>query len=135
VFDAAPIVLVAYSGGYNPAAYVLAGGDNRITGVMLLDAVFGEEEKFAAWIVHHRKAAFFFSAFSQSSAQGNVALETVLQSRNIPFGTGIPSRFTLGSVSFYRADDDVGHDNFLTEAWEDWPLRGLLQRIAQTRAD
>ena len=129
LFDAAPIVLIAYSGGYNPAAFVLAGGDNRIKGVMLLDAVFGEEDKFAAWIVRHHKAAFFFSAFSQSSESGNVTLENLLQSHKLAFGTGIPSLFTLGSTNFYRTDDDVGHNDFVTEAWEDWPLRGLLQRV------
>ena len=129
VFDTAPVVLIAYSGGYNPAAFVLAGGDNRIKGVMLLDAVFGEEDKFAAWIARHHKSVFFFSAFSQASAQGNAALENILQSRKIPFGTGIPTKFALGSTSFYQADDDVGHNDFLTDAWEDWPLKDLLQRI------
>src|SRR4029450_3398051 len=47
----APIVIVAYSGGYLPAAYALerGGADHRIKGVILMDALYGDEEKYAAW--------------------------------------------------------------------------------------
>lgn len=57
-FDAMPVVLVAYSGGYNPAAFVLKNGDvsGRLLGVILLDAVFDEADIFADWIVRHRKS-------------------------------------------------------------------------------
>lgn len=130
VFDTVPIVLIAYSGGYNPAAYVLEDGYSRIKGVMLLDAVFADEDKFAAWIAKHHKGAFFFSAYTKSSEPGNVALQNILQSKRIAFGTGIPTKFTLGSTNFFRTDDDVEHNDFLTAAWEDWPLKGLLQRIS-----
>ena len=43
-FATMPVVLVAYSGGYNPAAFALSIGeaDQRIRGVVLLDALYGD---------------------------------------------------------------------------------------------
>jgi hypothetical protein len=47
-FDA-PVVIVAYSGGYHPAAFIVKWGriDERLRGLVLLDAPFGDLEKFA----------------------------------------------------------------------------------------
>ena len=47
-----PVVIVAYSGGYLPAAYSLAvgGAGSRVRGVALLDALYGERDKFVNWI-------------------------------------------------------------------------------------
>jgi hypothetical protein len=48
-FFGAPVVLVAYSGGYNPVAFILHAGrvDDRVRGVILLDGLYGEVDKFA----------------------------------------------------------------------------------------
>ena len=68
-FRRMPVILVAYSGGYLPAAYSLAygGAGDRIRGVVLLDALYGEPDKFARWIESETGRAFFVSAFSGSS--------------------------------------------------------------------
>ncbi len=44
-FNQAPVVVVAYSGGYLSAAYALerGGADHRIKGVILMDALYGDE--------------------------------------------------------------------------------------------
>lgn len=132
IFEAAPIVLVAYSGGYDPAAYVLAADDDgkRLKGVVLLDGVFGEEDKFASWIVRHHKSAFFFSAFSPSAADGNNALEALLTSKGIRFSPGLPSKLAVGTVAFLAAPREVNHNDFVTSAWEDRPLQSVLARVA-----
>jgi hypothetical protein len=41
----------AYSGGYLSTAYALANGGaaHRIKGVILMDSLYGDEDKFAAW--------------------------------------------------------------------------------------
>ena len=131
-FEAAPIVLVAYSGGYDPAAYALAVGGlrDRIRGVLLLDAAFGESEAFADWIVTNRRSAFFFSAFSASSKPGNLEIERLLQSRKLAVEQDVPKQLKAATVGFYEAEDDVAHEDFVTDAWEHWPLRSLLSRIA-----
>ncbi|MFT2568435.1 hypothetical protein ACMWP8_28640, partial [Escherichia coli] len=48
-FATMPIIVVAYSGGYVPAAWSLAKGgvERRIIGVVLLDALYGESQKYA----------------------------------------------------------------------------------------
>jgi hypothetical protein len=44
--------MVAFSGGYKPAIWSLHRGatSHRICGVVLLDALYGEEDKLAAWL-------------------------------------------------------------------------------------
>jgi len=34
-----------------------------------------------------------------------------------------------GSIAFVAADDEVKHDDFMTAAWVDDPLKFLLRRI------
>ena len=57
-FNARAVVIVAYSGGYVSAAYALdhGGAVHRIKGVILMDALYGDEDKFAAWIAARRSA-------------------------------------------------------------------------------
>ncbi len=70
-FHRMPVVIVAYSGGYLPAAYSLAhgGAGDRVRGVVLLDALYGEPDKFAGWVESRISRAFFVSAYSVSSKQ------------------------------------------------------------------
>lgn len=130
-FDTAPIILVAYSGGYDPAAYILANGDEhaRLKGVVLLDALFGEEDRFAAWIARNHRAAFFVSAYSQSSAGGNAELEQWLQKQKIAVLDAPPPRLGLGVVSFIAAPPEANHNDFVTRAWVDRPLQSLLSEL------
>ena len=124
-------MLVAYSGGYNPAAYVLAiDGPQPHPGRHPARRAVRRRRQIRRLDRAATQGAFFFSAYTQSSEPGNIALQKLLQSKKIAFGTGIPTKFTLGSTNFFRADDDVGHNDFLTDAWENWPLKGLLQRVS-----
>ena len=76
-----PVVIVAYSGGYLPAVYSLTvGGEGgRVRGVVLLDALYGEKDKFVRWVEGPGRSAFFVSAYSTSSRDGNLAIEAELQ--------------------------------------------------------
>jgi hypothetical protein len=129
-FGSLPVVLVAYSGGYQPAAYALdvGGTDDRIRGVVLLDALYAEEDKFAAWI-GRRRDAFFFSAYSRSSDDGNTMLGRLLTERGVAFQTRLPSRLTPGSVTLFSAGDDLVHNDFVSSAWIEDPLKAVLARI------
>ncbi len=129
-FARLPVVLVAYSGGYNPAAYVLhaGGASKRIAGVVLLDAIYAEEDKFAAWIARYRKA-FFFSAYSKSSKDGNGNVEDLLRARHVAYDETTPAKLASGSVTFFAADPDTVHDDFVTTAWVENPLQWVLSRI------
>lgn len=132
VFERMPVVLVAYSGGYNPAAYALAvgGAGRRVRGVILLDALYGEEDKFVDWITYARRSAFFFSAYSLSSAGGNNDVAGLLKASHIAVGRTAPKKLLPGTVTFIAATDPtIVHDDFVTAAWVPQPLQWTLARV------
>jgi hypothetical protein len=129
-FATLPVVIVAYSGGFMPAAWALheGGTGKRVIGVVLLDALYGEIDKYADWIAR-RRAGFFVSAYTSSSARGNEALQHMLGERDIPFATTLPAH-VQGSVTFLRTGPGVDHDSFVTHAWAPDPIRDVLERVA-----
>jgi len=131
-FAKLPVILVAYSGGYLPAAYALqvGGAGKRVRGVVLLDAIYDEADKFADWITAHQGSAFFFSAFTASSAGGNGALQDQLMNQGIMFFT-VPQRcLDKGDVVFLDTGEGAVHADFVSHAWVDDPLRWVFDRIA-----
>jgi hypothetical protein len=128
--ESLPVIVVAYSGGYAPAAWSAHHGGigDRLRGIVLFDALYAEMDKFAAWI-ERRESAFFFSAFSRSARDENLALQRMLAERRIDFATALPSRLGPGSVTFLATADEVLHGEFVTKAWVDDPLRTVLARI------
>jgi hypothetical protein len=60
-----PVVLVGYSGGFVSTAFSLQVGGlgSRVIGVVLLDALYGEMDKFSSWIIKNR-TGFFVSAYA-----------------------------------------------------------------------
>lgn len=130
-FTAAPAVIAAYSGGYQPAAFILAVGEanERVRGVILLDALYGQLDKFADWLTT-RPAAFFVSAFGKAAREENAALQRILRERGVAFQTTLPARLTPRTVAFIAAGDDVKHNDFVTAAWVEDPLKVLLRRIS-----
>jgi hypothetical protein len=128
-FDA-PVVIVAYSGGYHPAAFILQAGrvDDRLRGLILLDALFGDVEKFADWLAR-RPPAFFVSAFGKAARDENALLQRMLSERGVRFQTTLPVNLTRGSASFIAANDEIRHVDFMTHAWVADPLKLLLRRI------
>jgi hypothetical protein len=130
-FDALPVVIVAYSGGYYPLASVLRHGGigDRLRGIVLLDALYSDLDKFVRWI-EVRESAFFFSAYSRSTKDANVELQRLLAERNVDFATTVPGRLAPGSVTFVAASEEVKHKDFVTEAWVADPLRSVLAKAA-----
>ncbi|MEI9430560.1 hypothetical protein [Mesorhizobium sp. Cs1299R1N3] len=127
-FEAMPVVMVAYSGGYNPAASLLGNGDigGRLLGIILLDAVFDEADIFADWIAYHRKS-FFVSAYGKSSASGNAEIRRLLASHGIDASSDPPRRLEAGTVALLASD--AAHDTFVTRAFVGNPLQWLLARL------
>ena len=123
-------MIVAYSGGYDPAAFSLAlgGAANRVKGVILLDAAFGQTDKFIDWVARNRRRAFFFSAFSKSSAAGNGEIEAGLTDKHVDYDEELPRTLAPGKIAFLNVEN-AGHEDFVTEAWVEQPLARLLARI------
>jgi hypothetical protein len=135
-FATMPIIVVAYSGGYVPAAWSLAKGgvERRIIGVVLLDALYGESQKYADFI-QRRRNAFFVSSYTSSTQRGNEALRQTLLARDIAVEqsrTTLPPKLT-GRISFLPAMKGTNHNDFVTRAWTEFPIRDVLDRLDQYR--
>lgn len=134
LFDAMPVVLVAYSGGYFPLASLLEQGGSaaRIAGVVVLDGLYGEHTKFADWI-SARRTAFFFAAFGPSSAEGTAELARLLSQRNIPVASTLSPLLgpllSSGGVTLLEVPATAEHADFASKAWVDLPLRDFMRRI------
>jgi hypothetical protein len=130
LFDALGVVIVAYSGGYYPAAWGIrhSGVGDRVRGIIMLDALYGEMDTYLKWI-EGRGSAFFFSAYSRSARDENAAFQKLLVERNIDFATAVPAKLAAGSVTFIDTGDEVVHKDFVTKAWVDDPLKEVLARI------
>lgn len=130
-FGRLPVILVAYSGGYFPAAWCLkqGGANERIVGLVLMDALYGDVDKFAAWISRHHRSAFFFSAFTSASRKWNLQLQDALKLNGIDYSEGLPETIKVGSVSFVEVPGDVDHVEFMSTAWTADPLAWVLNRI------
>jgi hypothetical protein len=130
-FNAAPVVVVAYSGGYLSAAYALerGGAAHRIKGVILMDALYGEEDKFAAWAAARRRLAFLLSAYTESTHDENARLQELLAKRKIAFGTALPAKLTPGTLAFISCGPWELHGDFVTHAWTTDPLKQALALI------
>ena len=126
-----PIVLVAYSGGYLPAAWSLARGgiESRIRGVVLFDALYGQLDKFSDWFLRARKSAFCMSAFTESTQDGNEAMMEDLHDAGLRVQTSLPTSLTPGSVAFIRSAPNIKHEDFVTLAWTENPLTAVLSKI------
>jgi hypothetical protein len=131
-FAKLPVILVAYSGGYLPAAFSLqvGGAGKRIRGVVLMDAIYDEADKFADWIGDHQSSAFFFSAFTASSADGNGALQDLLMNQGIMFFNQPQHCLDKGDVVFIDTGEGAVHADFVSHAWVDDPLTWVFDRIA-----
>jgi len=129
-FQRMPVIVVAYSGGYMAAAYSLVegGADDRVRGVALLDALYGEVDKFARWIESSRGGAFFVSAYSASTREQNAALRTQLQRAGVAVENRLPDSLGPGVVAFVDSGD-VNHDSFVNVAWTGDPLSAVLSRV------
>ena len=129
-FASMPVVIVAYSGGYVAAAWSVhhGGVKRRIRGVVLFDALYGEVDKFAEWILVDR-SRLFVSAYTSSTRPRNTELQRLLNERNVPFSTEFEAKMEAGSVAFLPAATNAEHRDFVTNAWGPKPLADLLSRF------
>ena len=131
-FNLAPVTIAAYSGGYLSAAYALerGGANHRVNGLILLDALYGEEPKFAAWFAARRRQAFLLSAFTDSTKDENATLQGLLTKRRISFVRTVPKALTPGTACFLGPTGGLDmHGDFVTRAWQPDPLKQALTMI------
>jgi hypothetical protein len=134
-FAAMPVVIVGYSGGYVPTAWSLAVGGlgDRVRGVFLLDAVYGELDKFASWIENNR-SAFFVSSYTRYTKRRDKELMRMLRDKGITVAEDMDRPLRPGSVVFVATPDGVTHRDYVTQAWTELPVKEVLVKMAETPA-
>lgn len=130
VFERAPIVIAAYSGGYLPLASVLAVGGvtERIRGALLLDALYGDHDKYLDWL-GRRPEAFFVSTYGPLVKPQNLEFQKQLTERGIGFTSTFPPHLVPGINAFLDVGEEVKHNDFVTRAWSADPLKVMLSRV------
>jgi hypothetical protein len=130
-FNLAPVVIVAYSGGYVSAAYALerGGANHRVKGVILMDALYGDEDKFATWFAARRRQAFLLSAYTESTREENARLQGLLAGKRIVFTRSLPRTLPPGTAAFVATGGLDMHGDFVTRAWQPDPLKKALAMI------
>jgi hypothetical protein len=130
-----PVVIVGYSGGFVPAAWSLEVGGlgSRVRGVFLLDAVYGELDKFASWIVNNR-SGFFVSAYTRHTKRHDNELIAMLKEKGIAISDDMDGPLKPGSVVFVQTPEGVTHRDYVTQAWTENPVREVLVKMAATPA-
>jgi hypothetical protein len=130
-FNASPVVIVSYSGGYLSTAYALqrGGAVYRVKGVVLLDSLYGDEDKFAGWISARRQMGFLLSAYTDSTRDENASLQGLLARRRIPYSNALPQTLAPGTMSFVSCGSADLHGDFVTHAWTNEPVKQALAMI------
>jgi hypothetical protein len=126
-----PVIIVGYSGGFVPTAWSLEVGGlgNRVRGVVLLDAVYGELDKFASWVANNR-SGFFVSAYTRYTQRHDQELMAMIREKGISISDDIEGPLRPGSVVFVKTADGVTHRDYVTHAWTDRPLKEVLVKMA-----
>jgi hypothetical protein len=127
-----PIVIVGYSGGFLPTAWSLEVGgiSDRVRGVILLDAVYGELDKFASWIENHR-SGFFISSYTHYTAPHDHDLMHTLREKGITVSENMDGPLRPGSVVFVETGAGITHRDYVTQAWTKNPIEQVLIKMAQ----
>src|SRR5229473_1835848 len=130
-----PVIIVGYSGGFVPAAWSLEVGGlgNRVRGVFLLDAVYGELDKFASWIANNR-SGFFVSAYTRYTRRHDKELMAMLREKGIAISDEMDGPLQPGSVVFVETPEGVTHRDYVTHAWTENPVKEVLVKMAATPA-
>ena len=130
-----PIVIVGYSGGFLPTAWSLEVGgiSDRVRGVVLLDAVYGEMDKFASWIESHR-SGFFVSSYTHYTARRDRELMSMLRQKGIGVSEDMDGPLRPGSVVFVETGEGITHRDYVNRAWTQYPLKDVLVKMSATPA-
>ncbi|MEJ2121644.1 MAG: hypothetical protein P8Z76_13245 [Alphaproteobacteria bacterium] len=134
----APVVLVAYSGGYRALAAGLterqgAGTDfvGRIEGVLVFDAVFGELRRIDAWLKARAGQVFFVGLFGKLSTPWSLDLIYRWEARGLLYGQLLPAKIERGTVALIQVGTE--HADIVTEGPPRQPIAEILRRLPLPR--
>ncbi len=130
-FEQAPIVLVAFSGGYKPLACTLdrGGVGSRIIGVFLMDALYEDLYIFGKWILRNPCGGFFINLFTEESAceEKTRLLAQFLRDHHLPYTEEWPKGVKKRQICLVRSS--VDHMQIPIAGPPQEPLAKLLQNL------
>lgn len=134
----APIVLVAYSGGYRALAAGLTEQDevgadfvSRIEGILVFDAVFGELRRIDAWLQARAGRVFFIGLYGKLSAPWSLDLIYRWEARGLLYGQLLPAEIGRGTVALIQVASE--HADIITEGPPKQPIAAILRRLPAPR--
>ena len=78
-----------------------------MTGVVLLDALYGEMDRSASWIINNR-SAFFISAYTHYTKRRDDELARILRDKGIPVTRELNGPLRPGRVAFLATGEGIG---------------------------
>jgi hypothetical protein len=126
----APIVIVAYSGGYRAAGQIISRGgiEARVEGLIMLDAFFADAGLYAGWLARHYHRAFLYALYTRSSVEETTLLKTNLLERNITYAT----RDDGGPMTGVRIIEvDTPHGEIAQKGPPVDPVGAVMRRLAR----
>lgn len=132
-FDKLNVIIVGYSGGFAPVAWAIyhGGSNDRLRGVVLLDALYGELDKFEKWILGDRFRRFFISGYLGSTRARNQQLQSMLEHHGVRYRMSLDRRIRPGSVTFLPGHSGENHRSYVTRAWVENPITDILNRLPE----
>src|SRR4029077_7809865 len=107
----------------------VGGATNRVRGVFLLDAVYGELDKFATWVANNR-SGFFVSSYTRYTKRRDQELIEMLRDKGITVTENMDGPLRPGSVVFVQTPNGVPHPDYLTQPGAPPPVREVLVKMA-----
>jgi hypothetical protein len=96
--------------------------------VFLLDALYGDHDRYLDWLAR-KPEAFFVSTYGALVKPQNEEFRKQLTDRGIGFTTDFPPHLVPGINAFLDVGAEVKHNDFVTQAWSADPLKVLLSRV------
>lgn len=134
-FAKAPVILTAFSGGYRAMAFTLDRGfanehalHGRLKGVILLDGLYGEADKFQNWLQNPRRRGFFINLHTPSSRPLSLMLEQDWQQKNQPWFNVLDDKIKKGQI--YSLPVATPHLAIPLAGPPPWPLATFLKKIS-----
>ncbi|MEO5334379.1 MAG: hypothetical protein H7839_20380 [Magnetococcus sp. YQC-5] len=133
-FAKAPVILAAFSGGYRALAYTLDRGftnpwelDARLRGVILLDGLYGEVDKYASWLQRPKRLGFFVNLHTISTREISMLMEQGWQESGQSWSAKLSGQIKPRQI--YSLYVNTPHKKIPVEGPPAWPLADLMKRI------
>ena len=103
-FAGTQVFIAAFSGGYRAVAESIThgGAPGRIAGLILLDALFGDLDRFVRWFARNDQRVFLVVIYTPYSAKLTEALRARLRGRNVIVETRLPREIGEDDNVFLR---------------------------------